>query len=191
MFISAILQGSARESSGSPVLEVVVAALTLTVLLSISREEPQAGCMLLRLADHVEGTFLLVGSGALIVVGSSSLMHSLRLSTGHWEETTSSDLTSWPKEITIRGLQIAVLAIGGGLVAGGYFAWRTYGQLAAHGPNRLWMATTWLLALMSILSWQPGHRRQLLGTGLTILATISAILGLLVLGTIRHLVGVP
>jgi hypothetical protein len=78
-----------------------------------------------------------------------------------------------------RATAVTLLTLGTGLIAGAWWSWRTLGSLLGADPVLGWMATAWLLAGTSLLSWRLGRMAGRLAAGLAVLAACSGIFGLL------------
>jgi hypothetical protein len=80
---------------------------------------------------------------------------------------------------TILACRLALLAVGGGLTVGAWWAWQTSGGLAGSDPRQGWMAAALLLTAASLLGWRlEKHAVQWVAV-LAVLAGAAALFGLL------------
>lgn len=178
--------------SGGMFADLLVLALSILAI-AVWPGAPPRPCIQRALPFSIQWGFCLLGLGAIAVAGSASLKQLLqaRLPTQAIQETGTGTLSShW---LLRQATSLALLFLGGGLLAGAFWSWRTTGALdpvSSSGDARLgWMAVAWLLAAASHLAWQLRHRSTVWAGVLAILGMSSGMLGLLALSDLLRLLG--
>jgi ABC-type transport system involved in cytochrome c biogenesis permease subunit len=181
-----------------PAVDLVVLALVLVDALAIRPGGPRLDCAQHAAPYRVQWTLLLLGSGGAIVAGSAGLMHGVyRWLVGG---TRDLDLPALADIHTLlrQATALTLLVLGGGIVAGAWWAWRTVGLLANDDPRLAWSAITWLAVAMSELAWRLKPQslawRDVQNRGrwparLAMAAATTAILCLLAIGDVCHMLG--
>jgi hypothetical protein len=190
MLVYLALQLVARDNTGSPAVELVVAALTLLAGCQIQAKTPQPVCAPTDLATHIRWALFVVGSGAVITSGGITVVQSIGLVTTRPGGRPGVALPQWPPAAALQSLRFSLLTIGGGLILSAHWAWQTQGQLLADDPRHAWMAATWLFSAMSVLAWNLRSHQRRWATAFIAIATVAAVVGLLAIGNLRHPLGV-
>jgi hypothetical protein len=175
--------------AGAPVADLVALALLLTGILAVRPGAAVLACDQRSILFHVQWILSLLGAGGAVVAGSAGVTLALRA------VTTSRDWDlQWPRRVDLHlfvgeAVLLALVVLGGGLVAGLGGAWRTLGTVAGDDPRVAWFATTWLLAAASALARGLPKWWGRWAAGLAVAAAVSAVFGLVFLGDVRHLLG--
>jgi hypothetical protein len=165
--------------AGSPIADVVTAALALAALLAAHPAGAGLTCLQQALPYRAEWVLFLAGAAGILVGGSAALALALP-----WPW-----LSSGASRLLAAGTSLGVLAVGAGIVTGLWWTWQATGTLEAGDIRESWMAVVWLLAAMSTAAWQleKGARRWAAGLGLA--AAAAVLLGLLTLPNLQRLMG--
>jgi len=174
-----VLSWAGGSPAGSPISDVLAAALAVAAWLAIRPGGDSLTCLQRALAYRAEWALFLLGAGGTLVAGSAALTPALpRLwaRAGAWGLLTG-------------GSFLAVVAIGAGIVSGVWWTWQATGTLEAGDIRESWMAVVWLLAAMSTAAWQLEKGARRWAAGLALAAAGAALLGLLALPDIQRLMG--
>jgi hypothetical protein len=170
-----------------PVADLVALLLVLAGLLLIRPGAPQLTCFQRRAPFYIQWALSLLGAGGVIAAGSAGLQLLLRAGSIRrgwgFRGPSEADLHAFLGHATVW----ALIALGTGLTVGVWWAWRAMGSLASGDPREVWMASTWLVAGTSLLSWQLKRRSGQLPAGLVVMAAAVAIFGLLAVVDLRSL----
>lgn len=163
----------------SPVVDV----LTLLVLLGgwlVGPGVAALACVQHTPLFYAQWALFLIGLGAVLVSGSSGLLLYVRIPLARGGRagrlSTGPDLHTFLRHASA----LALVALGMGLAVGAWWAWRVMGSLYGGHPREIWMASTWLVGAVGLLSWQIGKRSALWAAGLAIASAVLGLLGLLV-----------
>ena len=175
--------------AGAPVVDLVALLLLLTGILAVRPGGDLLSCAQRSIPFYMQWILSLLGAGGTVVAGSAGVALALRAAAVRrdWD-------LQWPRRIDLQlfvgeATLLALVALGGGLVAGMGRAWWTLGTVAGDDPRVAWFAATWLLAAASALARYLPERRGRWAAGLAVTAAVSAIFGLVFLGDVRHLLG--
>jgi hypothetical protein len=83
--------------------------------------------------------------------------------------------------------RLALLALGGGLTVGAWWAWQTTGGLASGGPRQAWIGAALLLTAASLLGWRLEKHAMRWAAALAVLAGAAALFGLLAVPGLQRL----
>ena len=165
--------------SGGPVMDIVSLALILAAVFAIQPASSEAIC--LRLPVVVQGQWVLfsLGGGSMLVAGCTALMLALRK--GRLWRGPDLPLLGWLPlvDMLTQAARLSVVALGGGLLLGVWWSWRTSGRLAGGDARQAWMAVAWLASAMSVLAWQADSRTSRWAAGLALVAAAAVLVGLL------------
>lgn len=186
----AISWGCGTDGAG-PAIDLVVLALSL-VAVGVRSTEALPTCPQREILFLAQWGLFVVGAGGAVVAGSAGLMLLLR---GVWAKI------AWDRQLPPRddvqaflrqATMVTLGALGIGLVAGSWLAWRNVGIPTGGDPRSTWMAITWLISAMSLLAWRlrqrPG-RQGLWAAILGISAASTAIVGILAITGIGRALG--
>jgi hypothetical protein len=175
--------------AGAPVADLVALALLLTGILAVRPGGALLACDQHSILFHVQWILSLVGAGGTVVAGSAGVTLGLRAATASrdWD-------LQWPRRLDLHlfvgeAVLLALVALGGGLLAGLGSMWWTMGTVAGDDPRVAWFATAWLLAAASALARCLPRWWGRWAAGLAVAAAVSAIFGLVFLGDVRGLLG--
>jgi hypothetical protein len=175
--------------AGAPVVDLVALVLLLTGILAVRPGGALLSCSQRSILFYTQWILSLLGAGGTVVAGSAGVVLALRAATVRrdWD-------LRWPRRLDLHlvvaeATLLALVALGGGLVAGLASAWWTLGTVAGEDPRVAWFAATWLLAAASALARYLPQRRGRWAAGLAVAAAAIAIFGLVFLGDVRHLLG--
>jgi hypothetical protein len=162
-------------------LAVDVTALLLVVLAAIVLRpgSPPLTCVQRTVPFWIRWFLFLLGSGGVLVAGNASLMLALRRGMmGRGKDLRIANPTDLCSLLT-GATFLALVAIGGGLTIGVWWAWQTVGGLSSGDPREGLMAVTWLVSAMSLSAWQLGIWRGRWAAGLAIMSAGMVLVGLL------------
>lgn len=175
-----VLSWSAGSIAGSPIADVLAAAIAVGASLAIRPGGESLTCLQRTAAYRAEWVLLVLGAGGAQVAGCAALSLVLPW---RWARAGARGLLE-------AGSFLAVLAVGAGVVAGVWWTWQATGTLQAGDLRESWMGVVWLLSAMSTTAWQLERSASRWAAGLAMTAAGAALLGLLALGEIQRLVGV-
>jgi hypothetical protein len=186
----AIAWGCHTDGAG-PAIDLVVLPLSLLAV-GVRARESQPTCPQPEMLFLAQWGLFVVGAGGAVVAGSAGLMLLLR---GFWAKI------GWNRQLPPRddvqaflrqATTLTLAALGIGLVASSWLAWRNVGAPTGGDPRSTWMAITWLISAMSLLAWRlrqrPG-RQGLWAAILDISAASTAIVGILAITGISRVLG--
>ena len=163
----------------SPVADLLALSVLLGGWVSGS-DAPALTCLQQVLPFYVQWALFLVGVGAALVSGSAGLLLYLHAFLTRGDRASrlppARDLHSYLGHASA----LALVALGSGLALGVWWAWRAMGSLYGGEPREIWMASASLISAASLLSWQTGRRSGLGAAGLSVVAAIIGLVGLLV-----------
>ncbi|MCL7451978.1 MAG: hypothetical protein M8467_02905 [Anaerolineae bacterium] len=170
-----------------PVLDLTVLAIVLVRLSVIRPGGPVLSCAQRDILFGAQWALFVLGAAGSIVAAATALgwvARSVpRLRALHW--AAPGDL--------FRPLHAAVLvtllSVGAGLLLGIVWAWRTYGTLAGGDPRQGWMASIWLWAAMSLVSWQLDRGNRWWASIFAGIAGAAVLFGLLAILDLQRLWG--
>jgi hypothetical protein len=165
--------------SAGPTVDIVALALSLVSVFAIQAGAPGLPCVERASLFQAQWVLFLLGGGGMLVAGSAGLMLAMRQGMvwvgrdfrPQWQIPLYGLLT--------QAVILALVALGGGLILGVWWAWRTSGLLAVGNPREVWMAVAWLTAAMSLLAWQLDGSRGRWPAGLALVAAAAVLVGLL------------
>jgi len=164
----------------SPVVDVLALFVLFMGVWVVGFDAPALTCSQQSPPFYAQWVLFLFGVGAVLVSGSAGLLLYLRvlLVRGGWAGglPPGHDLQAFLRHSSA----LALVALGAGLTVGVWWAWQEMGSLYGGDPREIWMASTWLASVMSLLSWQIGKRSGLWAAGLAIVAAIIGLVGLLI-----------
>jgi hypothetical protein len=173
-----------------PVADLIALALVLVGMFVIGSGAPPLGCVRCAAPFYIQWTLYFFGAGGVMVAGSAGLLLMLRAGASRqgWG-------LRWPLEVDLyaflgQATALALIALGAGLAVSAWWAWRAMGSLSGGDPREVWMASTWLVAGTSWLSWQLGKRPERWAAGLAMVAAAVAIFGLLAVVHFGHFLGI-
>ncbi len=123
---------------------------------------------------------LLVGVGGLVVGMAAALMMAVRLAAGRFGWRLFLPPGVEAHAFLIRATVLALVSLGAGLIIAAWWTWRWSGSLGVGEPGGLWLVASWLLAAVSLLSWQLGRRPGRWAALFVVAAAALGLLGLLV-----------
>lgn len=179
-------QSSAGDAG--PLVDLVALALTITGLV-LPAGGPPPTLVQQMVPFYARWLLFLTGAGAVTVAGSAGL--TMALSAGMARRglgvrpTSHAGLYGLLKAAT----SLTLIALGGGLAVGTWWAWRTVGLLSGGDPREGWMAITWLMAATSLLAWRLEKRPGRWAAALAVLAAMAALFGLFFVTSMRRLLG--
>ncbi len=138
---------------------------------------------------YVQWVLFLLGGGAVIVAGSAGLALALRAGLARRGLGLAGPSRAGLGVLLREAVSLALVTLGGGLVAGSWWAWRTVGRLASGDPREGWMAITWLIAALSLLSWRLEKHPGRWAAVLAMAAAAAALVGLLAIVEVRRALG--
>jgi hypothetical protein len=168
-----------------PAVDLIAVGL---VALAMAPNWPGVGtltCAQRDLPYQAAGVLFLVGAGGTTVAGSIGLtlaFRSLLARRGGDRFPGRADLFDLMKGATV----LTLVVLGGGLLAGTWWAWRTLGRWVAGDPRSGWMAVAWLLALISWLAWRLAGRGSRWVAAFALFAALAANVGLLVAAQLQN-----
>ena len=172
-------------AGGSPAVDLLVAALVIVEMAVVRPGAPALTCAQRALPYHAEWGLFFLGSGATLVSGGAGLF----LALGSRITSRLPDTGASQRNLLGHAAFLSTLALGGGIVAGVWWTWRTTGTLVAGDIRESWMAVTWLLAAMSLVAWQLERQASRWAAVLAIAAAAAALFGLLALPDLQRLMG--
>jgi hypothetical protein len=144
-------------------------------------------CTQRTLPFQVQWALFLLGSGSLLAAGSAGLMLALcRVLAERAPRLKLPPLAGWV-DLLIQSTFLALVAVGGGLTLGAWWAWQAVGRLTAGDSREAWMALVWLLAATSLAAWQLERHRARWAAGFAGLAAAMVLFGLLALVELQAL----
>ena len=84
---------------------------------------------------------------------------------------------------------LAAVALAAGLAVGTWWAWQATGSPGTGDPRVAWLAAAWLVALMAVWTCRLGERSGRWAAGLSVVAAVLAITGLLAVADLRLILG--
>lgn len=168
-------------AGGSPAVDATVAALLLFAVLIIRPGASWLTCQQQTVPYAAQWLLFILGAGATLIAGGAALT----LATSRWGWAVTGQ-----RRLLVRGTLLAVLALGGGIVIGLWWARQSTGTLAAAEPRESWMGVVWLLAVMSLMAWQLDRQAERWAAGLALFAATAALFGLLALPDLQNWIGV-
>ncbi len=171
-------------------VDLIVLGLSLFGVFAIRPGGPILLCVQRTLPFYARWVLWLLGAGALIVAGSVALTLMLRLVL-----LRRSQGFRLLRRMDLYGLlahttSLALLALGGSLAVGVWWAWRTEGMLTSGDPREGWAAITWLVAAMGSCAQGLEGRARRWSAGLALVAAAGVIFGLLVVPDLYRLLGI-
>jgi hypothetical protein len=175
--------------AGAPAVDLVALAMILTGILVVRPGGALLTCDQRSILFYVQWILSLLGAGGIVAAGSAGVTFALRAAAASrdWD-------LQWPRRLDLHrfvgeAVLLALVALGGGLVAGLGRVWWTLGTVAGDDPRVAWFAITWLLAAASALARCLPKWWGRWAAGLAVVAAASAIFGLVFLGDVRGLLG--
>ncbi len=183
--------------SAGPVVDLVALVLLLVAYPStpwalVARESATSllTCTQLTFPLKVQWALFFLGGGSLLGAGSAGLMLALcQVLRGRAPGLKLPPRTGL-YDLLIQSTFLALVAVGGGLTVGAWWAWQTVGALTTGDPRETWMALVWLLAAMSLSAWQLERHRGRWAAGLAGVAAATLLFGLLLLVELQALFGI-
>jgi hypothetical protein len=175
-----VLSWAAGSGAGSPVADVLAAAIAVVAAPAILPGGESLTCLQRPLPYRAEWVLFVLGAGAIQVAGAAALSSALPW---RWALLGA-------RKLLQAGSFLALVAIGTGIVAGLWWTWQSTGTLQAGDIRESWMSVVWLLAAMSTTAWQLEKDAGRWAAALGIVAAGAALLGLLALPGIQGLLGV-
>lgn len=141
------------------------------------------------LAVQIQWACFIAGSGGTIVSGCAGLTLAVRSRLiGRGREL------AWPHRTDLHRLLsiaagLAAVALAAGLAVGTWWAWQATGSPGTGDPRVAWLVAAWLVVLMVVWSNRLGERWGRWAAGLSFLAAILAVTGLLAVADLRLVLG--
>lgn len=178
-----------RVEAGAPVVDLIALLLLLTGILAVRPGGGLLACDQRSILFHVQWILSLLGAGGTVAAGSAGVTLALCAATASrgWD-------LQWPRRLDLHlfvgeAVLLALVALGGGLVASIGLSWWTLGTVAGDDPRVVWLAITWLFVATSAVARHLDRWWGRWAAGLAVAAAASAIFGLVILGDVRHLLG--
>jgi hypothetical protein len=166
-------------AGGGPMIDIAALALSLASLFALQAgaSSPLCGRQAFLLQAH--WVLLSLGGGSALVAGCAGL--TLALKKGLAWRGRDLQRPGWLPLVGLlsQAAVLAVVALGSGLIAGVWWAWRASGAMVGSGAREVWMAVAWLTSAMSVLAWQLDGRRSRWAAGLALVAGAAVLVGLL------------
>ncbi|MBN1659900.1 MAG: hypothetical protein JXA93_15965 [Anaerolineae bacterium] len=164
-------------------VDALLAGLLATMLLVTLPGAAAMDCVQHSLPFFAGWGLCLIGSGALLVAGGmAAAALAKRGRQPRVEGGEEQDLLS-------PVLLLALVALGGGLLVGTWWAWQTTGTLVAGDQRQVWMAVSWVVTGMALLAGELEDRADQWMAGLAVVAASIMAFGLLALPDLLQLWG--
>jgi len=162
-----------------------LSSLALIVLaVAIAPGAPPVTCAQRVAPVALQWALFLLGGGSTLLAGSAGLMRTV----GDLTPRFGLDLAIGQPDLDSllrQAAALSLIAVGGGLIAGAYWSWRTLGTAGSGDPREGWMAVTWLIEAMSLLAWRLQKRPSGWAAALALFAAAIAIGALLAVAGLR------
>jgi ABC-type transport system involved in cytochrome c biogenesis permease subunit len=189
LVIHQILAWHLRIGSAGPIADLVALVLIPVAVFAVQADAPPLACMQRAGPFQAQWALYLLGGGGVLVAGSAGLMLAFGTGKGgHGRDLQLPNRTAL-YNLLIQAMFLGLVALGGGLTMGVWWAWVASGGLSGGDPRQVWMAITWLAAAMSLLAWQLDAHRARWAGGLAVVAAGSMLFGLLFLVDLQQIVG--
>lgn len=172
-----------------PLADLIALALTLTGLALRSGGTVPTPAQRM-VPFYVQWVLFLLGGGAAMVAGAAGLALALRVGPVRRSLSLAGPSCAGLGSLLREAVSLALVTLGSGLVTGVWWAWRTVGRLAGGDPREGWMAVTWLVAALSLLSWRLEKHPGWWAAALAVVAAAAAIVGLLAIVEVRRALGI-
>ena len=180
-----------------PVVDVVALALLLVAypstpwaVVAVQPATSLLNCTQRTFPFQVQWALFFLGGGSVLAAGSAGLMLALRQVLGRRAPGPKLPPRTGLYDLLIQSTFLALVAVGGGLTLGAWWAWQMVGMLTTDDPREAWMALVWLLAAMSLSAWQLERHRGRWAAGLAGVAAATLLFGLLLLVELQALLGI-
>lgn len=167
-----------RQAGGGWLVDVLPAGLILLALIFVRPGAEPLRCDQRTLAFGVAWALYLFGSGAAVVAGGAGGMVLLDDALGR-KDAPASPPPAGRWRFLVTALFLGTVILGGGLLVGACWAWRTTGTLGSGDPRQSWLAAAWLALAMSFVAGESGPDGARWMAFLTFLAALVTIVGLL------------
>jgi len=184
----ALAVGLKADGEGLPV-SLVALALALFAWLGVRPGGAAPDAIHRGLAVQIQWACFVVGAGGTIVAGCAGLALAVRARLiGRGREL------AWPRRADRHHLLnmaagLAAVALAAGLAVGTWWAWQATGSPGTGDPRVAWLAAAWLVALMAVWTCRLGERSGRWAAGLSVVAAVLAITGLLAVADLRLILG--
>ena len=189
LVIYLVLAVGLRAGGGGLLVGLVVLALALFAWLGVRPGGSAPDAVHRGLAIQIQWAFFIAGSGGAIVAGCAGLALAVRARLiGRGREL------AWPCRADLHHLLsvaagLAAVALAAGLAVGTWWAWKATGSPGTGDPRVAWLVAAWLVVLMAVWTYRLGERSGRWAAGLSIVAAVLAITGLLAVTDLRLVLG--
>jgi hypothetical protein len=164
-------------------VDAILAGLLATMLLVSLPGKATMECAQYTLPFFLEWGLYLFGSGALLVAGSVAVAALVTRGSQPWVVGCEE------QDLLIPLFLLALVALGGGLLVGTWWAWQTTGTLVAGDQRQVWMAVSWVVTGMALLAGELEEGTDRWVAGLAVAAASIVAFGLLALPDLLRLWG--
>jgi hypothetical protein len=188
LLVQLVLAWANRLIAGAPVIDFVTLLFALAGLFLSGNVAPPLSCIQNAASLYLQWLLFVLGCGGVMVAGCTTLTVLLRR-TLDGRSDPGLPAVQTLHTVLRQALALAIVAIGGGLVAGMWWAWHALGALSGGIPGEPWLVGIWLVAGMSQLAWQLNRSSSRWALGLALVAGLMVPLGLLVSQDLGLLLG--
>lgn len=177
--IHTLLAWGLGATSAGPLVDIIALGLGLVGAFVTRASDPMLLCAQGATLVQAHWVLFSLGGGSVLVAACAGLMLGLRAVLA-WRGKA----LQLPGRLFLYGLltqaaNLALVALGGGLVIGVWWAWRTSGILLSANAREVWIAVAWLTMAMSVLAWRLDRHRHRWGAVLALVAAMAVLVGLL------------
>lgn len=180
-------EGRSRFGMAGLLVDLIALGLILFGTLTIRPGGPPLLCAQRALPFYLQWILYWLGAGAVVASGSAGLALVLHQELERRRPDLGLPHRSHLCVLLAESTSLALVILGGGLVVGLWWAWRTVGGVTSGDPREGWMAVTWLAAAASFLAWRLEGQSWRWSAGLSMLAAVAVILGLLAVSDLVRL----
>jgi hypothetical protein len=146
-------------------------------------------CARYTIASQLQEGLFLAGAGGATVMGGSGLVLALHAALLRRGRDLVLPSQAGLADLTKAATTLTLVLLGGGLLVGLWWTWRTLGRLVGDDPRWGWMAVAWLLAATSGLAWRLARRGGYWAAALAVLAAVAANSGMLAAAQLQQWFG--
>jgi hypothetical protein len=179
LWLRSVYKGHRSFGEAGLVVDLIALGLILFGVFAVRPGGPPLLCVQRAIPFYVQWTLYWLGAGAVIVSCGAGLPLALRQGLERRGQGLRLPRDSHLRVLLAQATSLALVTLGAGLVVGLWWAWRTVGGMNSGDPREGWMAVTWLVAAATLLAWRLEGRSWRWSAGLSVLAAVAVILGLL------------